>query len=169
LSNGPCNSPINYIIERSRYHANEACPDPDIQAHEIFQDDQRADAAFDEAFPETFWDEPEDNVVQFENTQTITDDKILTARQVALELFKNCSKEAMEILYSKKMRRKLGASQRGKGCKAFSLKARFWPTKLNSLNVQLGWQCTFQNMLWTDPQTKGPMLKGEKHSYGNYM
>lgn len=67
-----------------------------------------------------FWDEPDtdSNVLPFENVQTVSD-KMLTARQAAVLIFKNDSKEAMQIVYSKKMRRKLGAYSRGKGCKVF--------------------------------------------------
>lgn len=115
------NESVPSIMEtafRDDRRADEACPDPDIQAHEIYQEDQRADAAFDEAFPESFWADPDDNVLPFENTQT-AGDKMLTAKQVALELFNNDCEAARAILYTKEMRRKLGAYSRGKGCKVF--------------------------------------------------
>ena len=37
------------------------------------------------------------------------------------------------------------------------LKARFWPTKLDSLNVPKVLRCTFQNTLWTNSKAKSSM------------
>jgi len=116
----------------------------------------------DESPEEDFWDEPDfddgANVLPFENTQT-ADDKMLTAKQVALELFNNDCEAARAILYTKEMRRKLGAYSRGKGCKVFYPESKVLAYKAKQPICSKVSQCTFQNMLWTDPQTKGPMHK----------
>jgi hypothetical protein len=82
-------------------------------------------------------------LARLKNTQTVTDDVLLNARQVAKVLFGNDSHPARNILYTPKMKKALGAWSRGKGCKMFFIESKVLayeakqPKRLNGFSMYL--------------------------------
>ena len=82
-------------------------------------------------------------LARLKNTQTVTDDVLLNARQVAKVLFGNDSHPARNILYTTKMKKALGAWSRGKGCKMFFIESKVLaykakqPKRLNGFAMYL--------------------------------
>jgi hypothetical protein len=68
---------------------------------------------------------------------------LLNARQVAKVLFRHDSHQATAILYTKDMKKALGAWSRGKGCKMFFIESKVLayeakqPKRLNGFSMYL--------------------------------